>query len=70
LLKPARVHAKYLGDSGKCEHVDAKGKDYNDRCKPYAKADYFMECVNCGTGDGLDSVIALIVDDGVESRGH
>ena len=71
LYLAARDHAKDMGENGKEGHISTNGDDLGKRIEKYGKVE--ITCgENCAYGyeDGLTNVIQLLIDDGVETRGH
>lgn len=71
LNKVARMHAKDMGKTGLVGHSSSDGTPFSDRVRKKAKAGG-MIAENCDYGNytALDSVIGLLIDDGIESLGH
>jgi uncharacterized protein YkwD len=81
ILKPskalsfaARDHALDMGEKGAVGHVSTKGEDAATRVKRYGSFTglFTGPWENCSYGhaDPLDIVLQLLIDNGVESRGH
>jgi uncharacterized protein YkwD len=71
LNKVARMHAKDMGKTGSIGHSSSDGTPFSQRVRKKAKA-AGMIAENCDYGNqtALDSVIGLLIDDGIESLGH
>ena len=71
LTKMAQAFATDLGKNGITGHVDSRGNGMNAR---FVEAGYSnnwtSECLDFGNRNAIDIVLSLIVDDGVQSRGH
>jgi len=81
ILKPSKAlhlaakdHATDMGETGATGHKSSKGEDSATRVKRYGdfKGIYNGPWETCSYGYSkpLDIVLQLLVDDGVESRGH
>ncbi len=71
LNKVARMHAKDMGKTGSIGHSSSDGTSFSDRVRKESKAGG-MIAENCDYGNetAIDSVIGLLIDDGIESLGH
>ncbi|MBL7870711.1 MAG: CAP domain-containing protein [Cyclobacteriaceae bacterium] len=67
----AKMHALDMGRLGKIGHSSSDGTSFADRIRKKAKAGG-MIAENCDYGNdtALDIVMALLIDDGIESLGH
>jgi uncharacterized protein YkwD len=67
----AKLHALDMGRLGKIGHSSSDGTSFADRVRTKAKAGG-MIAENCDYGhdSALDIVMALLIDDGIESLGH
>jgi len=71
LTDVARLHANDMGKTGSVGHTSSDGTPFNLRIRNNAKAKG-MIAENCEYGHytALDIVMALLIDDGIESLGH
>lgn len=71
LNEVAKMHALDMGKLGKVGHSSSDGTSFADRVRNNAKAGG-MIAENCDYGHetALDIVMALLIDDGIESLGH
>ncbi len=71
LTDVARSHALDMGKAGSVGHTSSDGTPFNVRIRNKAKAKG-MIAENCEYGHetALDIVMALLIDDGIESLGH
>ncbi len=71
LTDVARLHANDMGKAGTVGHTSSDGTPFNVRLRTKAKAGG-MIAENCeyGHDTALDIVMALLIDDGIESLGH
>lgn len=71
LNKVARMHAKDMGKTGSIGHSSSDGTSFSERVRKKSKAGG-MIAENCDYGNqtAIDSVIGLLIDDGIESLGH
>lgn len=71
LNKVARMHAKDMGKTGSIGHSSSDGTSFSERVRKQSKAGG-MIAENCDYGNqtAIDSVIGLLIDDGIESLGH
>lgn len=71
LSQAAQDHVAELGRSGGTGHRSADGRDPSDRASGrVGHRVYCGENISYGRDSSREHVIALLVDDGVESRGH
>ena len=65
-------HANYLGKKGILAHNSANGDSSGKRIFSVVKTDFAAENIYCGqkSSTAEDIVLALVIDDGVPSRGH
>lgn len=67
----AARHAEDMGKSGKTGHSSSKGVDFEERMlKALGTKYYLSENCSYGSGEGIDIVCQLLLDDGVVSLGH
>ncbi len=71
LTDVARWHAHDMGQAGTVGHTSSDGTPFHERIRNKAKA-RGMIAENCEYGNttALDIVMALLIDDGIESLGH
>ncbi len=71
LWRAARDHARDQGPTGATGHAGSDGSTLDDRTKRYGRwLETVGENIEYGSSTAREVVIALIVDDGVASRGH
>uniref|UniRef100_A0A7S4PVK0 LIM zinc-binding domain-containing protein n=1 Tax=Alexandrium monilatum TaxID=311494 RepID=A0A7S4PVK0_9DINO len=68
----AEDHVCDIGRSGVVSHTSADGTTSGDRARRYGNFSFFGECLWYGADypDARQIVLDLIVDDGVDTRGH
>eukprot|EP00754_Rhynchopus_humris_P037428 Rhum_TRINITY_DN19691_c0_g1::Rhum_TRINITY_DN19691_c0_g1_i1::g.170418::m.170418 len=70
MVRAARAHAEDLAP-GRTGHTGSDGSSVGDRLNRHgAWEGTCFECVSYGSPSARDVVVALLVDDGVASRGH
>lgn len=71
LTRVARQHAKDMGKTGQIGHTSSDGTSFDQRVRKKAKAGALI-AENCdyGNWEAIDSVIGLLIDDGIKSLGH
>jgi hypothetical protein len=71
LSEASEYHAKDMGKTGKIGHNSTNGDNMEKRLVKFMKNFTFM-AENCsyGPNEGLDIVMALLIDDGVSGVGH
>ena len=69
MAKAARDHAADGKKNGIVAHIGSDGSTTIDRIKRYGGKNG-GENIDFGTKSALEVIIALLVDDGVSSRGH
>jgi uncharacterized protein YkwD len=71
LSEVAKMHALDMGSLGKIGHSSSDGTSFADRVRTEAKAGG-MIAENCDYGhdSAIEIVMALLIDDGIESLGH
>lgn len=70
LAAAAADHTAEQGPRGGFGHRSHDGRLPSDRLQARGGGVYVAEAISYGQGDPLDVIIQLIVDDGVEDRGH
>lgn len=71
LWRAARDHARDLGTTGSTAHKGSDGSTMEQRMNRYGQwLEVAAENIDFGSADARQVVISLIVDDGVEGRGH
>jgi uncharacterized protein YkwD len=71
LSNAAEDHVKDIGPRGLVTHESSDGKTMSDRLELYCEWDTTSgENLEFGGKTGQDVIISLLVDDGVEGRGH
>lgn len=70
LAAAAFDHSVDQGPRGGVGHISSNGRRPADRLRSRGGGGYVAEAISYGQGSPLDVVIQLIVDDGVEGRGH
>ena len=68
----ATSHAKYLGKEGIMSHSSKDGTTSGGRIRSVVSAGLTAENIYCGqkSNPAIDIVLALVIDDGVDGRGH
>jgi len=66
----ARAHAEDLGRHNLVGHIGSDGSTPEQRGARRGVTDGFGEVVAHGTTSGEDTIVGLLVDDGVRDRGH
>ncbi|GHT60414.1 hypothetical protein FACS1894109_18040 [Spirochaetia bacterium] len=70
----AKDHTKDRASHNTTGHVGSDGSQFWDRVNRYGKINLFQagggECLSYGSNTGIDIVLQLLIDDGVQSRGH
>lgn len=71
LADVARLHAQDMGKAGTVGHTSSDGTPFHERIRNQAKA-RGMIAENCeyGHDTAMDIVMALLIDDGIQSLGH
>lgn len=71
LTDVARLHAQDMGKTGTVGHTSSDGTPFHERIRNQAKA-RGMIAENCeyGHDTAMDIVMALLIDDGIQSLGH
>ena len=71
MMAASRDHVLDTGPSGLTGHDGTDGSSPSDRCKKYVKLEGSSgENIDYGDKGPQDVIIALMIDDGVPSRGH
>ncbi|UAK22823.1 CAP domain-containing protein [Sphingomonas nostoxanthinifaciens] len=70
LRESASDHSSEQGASGAIGHEGADGSSPGDRVRRHGGGAYVAEVIAYGSLDAVDAVRQLIVDDGVDDRGH
>ncbi|HLF35016.1 MAG TPA: CAP domain-containing protein [Cyclobacteriaceae bacterium] len=71
MCKAARDHAEDQSKTGKTGHDGSDGSSLPDRLNRYGKwLTTIGENIDYGNGNAREIIIALLIDDGVSSRGH
>lgn len=71
LWRMAKTHALTQGQAGEVGHDRVDGTTFSDAARQFgASFSYVGENISYGVPDARGVVIQLLVDDGVESRGH
>ncbi|CAI2368827.1 unnamed protein product [Moneuplotes crassus] len=71
LCSSAQDHAEDLGKNGARGHSGTDGSSVSERMARYCKPSGMKgENISYKAGDGKETVLRLVVDDGVSSRGH
>ncbi|KAM3127178.1 hypothetical protein pb186bvf_020733 [Paramecium bursaria] len=63
-------HVQDIGPKGLMQHQGTDNSQPKDRVLRYGKGSYIGENISSGQRSGLTSIIDLLVDDNVPSRGH
>jgi uncharacterized protein YkwD len=70
----AKDHTKDCASHNTTGHAGSDGGQFWDRVNRYGKINLFQagggECLSYGSNTGVDIVLQLLIDDGVQSRGH
>lgn len=71
LSKVCKVHAQYCAKHNNTSHKNKKGEKASERMKKYGHV-FFGGAENIinGSNNPIESVLNLIIDDGVSDRGH
>ena len=71
LQKAAQDHANDIGPKGLCSHSGSDGSSTANRVEKYGKWDGGIgENIDFGNDVAEEAILSLLVDDGVEGRGH
>jgi hypothetical protein len=71
LKKAAEDHVKDIGPKGLLSHDGTDGRSVSERVEQYCEWNQACgENIDLGSKTGEDVIISLLVDDGVEGRGH
>lgn len=71
LKKAAEDHVKDIGPKGLLSHDGTDGRSVSERVEQYCEWDHACgENIDLGSRTAEDVIISLLVDDGVEGRGH
>lgn len=71
LNQAARAHCNDVGYGGANSHVGSDGSSVFERVERFCEwTGSIVQTVDLGSKSGLSSLISLIIDDGVESRGN
>ncbi len=71
IAKACMDHAGDLGKKGLVSHDSSHGKSVSERIEAYCEwEECCAENLDFGTKTGRDVIISLLIDDGVEDRGH
>ena len=71
IAKASQDHADDIGYTGSVDYIGSNGETNDDRLKKYIEWDITIaENIDFGASSGEDVVVTLLVDDGVEDRGH
>jgi uncharacterized protein YkwD len=66
----ARDHVRDTGKTGKIGHTGGDGSNPVRRAKRHGRGTYVGENIDYGYNTGRKTVLRLLIDDGVSSRGH
>jgi len=70
LCRAAMDHVETQGPSGRAGHTGPDGSTMGSRIARHCHAEWTGECIDYGSKDAREIVHALLIDDGVPSRGH
>lgn len=71
LDKAARVHCDDIGPKGLTSHDGTDGSNCSDRIERFCEwEETCAENLDFGSKNGLNCLVSLLVDDGVQARGH
>lgn len=70
LCRAAMDHVENQGPSGRAGHTGPDGSTMSSRIARHCHAEWTGECIDYGSQSAREIVQALLVDDGVPSRGH
>ena len=71
MMAASRDHVMDTGPSGVTSHDGTDGSTPKQRCERYVKVEGMSgENIDYGEKDAINVIIALMIDDGVPSRGH
>lgn len=70
----AKDHTEDCASHNTTGHAGSDGSQFWDRVNRYGKINLYQagggECLSYGSNTGIDIVLQLLIDDGVQSRGH
>ena len=71
MMSASRDHVLDTGPTGVTGHSGTNGSSAKERCEKYVKVEGMSgENIDYGSKDPRGVIVALVVDDGVASRGH
>jgi len=71
LIKAAKDHVEDIGPKGECGHDGSDGSTPSERIERYVQWDKgCCENIDFGSKNAVDVIMSLIIDDGVDGRGH
>jgi uncharacterized protein YkwD len=74
MSQAAKDHTRDCASHNTTGHEGSDGSHFWDRVDRYGKINLYHtggeECLSYGSNTGVDIVLQLLVDDGVQSRGH
>lgn len=71
LTKASKRHMDDIGKNGLSDHYGSDGSDPTSRINMYVDFNSFHgEVIDFGSDSGLESLLCLVIDDGLKSRGH
>ena len=70
LCEAASFHAKDIGDAGLVQHESSDGTSPGERIKRYYNGGAMAENVSCAFEDGMNIVMQMLVDEGIENHVH
>lgn len=71
LCKASKRHLDDIGKNGLSDHYGSDGSDPTSRINMYVDFNSFHgEVIDFGSDSGLESLLCLVIDDGLKSRGH
>lgn len=70
LTQIAQAQARYLGQSGKASHNDARGQSPAERIRERISSEITAENIDLGRDQPLDILMSLLIDEGIIVTGH
>ncbi len=70
LTQIAEAQARYLGQSGKATHNNARGQSPAERIRERISSEITAENIDLGRDQPLDILMSLLIDDGIIGTGH
>ncbi|MCS7004487.1 MAG: CAP domain-containing protein [Cytophagales bacterium] len=70
LSKAAKYHAEDMGKNGLIGHKSSNGKSFFERISLFHRGNMSAENCSYGVYDPMEIVVYLLIDEGIESKGH